>query len=83
MHFGLQIGGKKEKVKLVQQREEDDGVQRTPIARAGKRGQVSCRACDRLIGADVYYSARVSLGAWAHGQLRSGRPSESEALAHA
>ena len=30
---------------------------------------------NRLIGADVYYSARVSLGAWAaHGQLRSGRP---------
>jgi hypothetical protein len=50
---------------------------------AGQSGQVSGRARDRRIGADVYYSARVSLGAWAHGQLRSGRPGESEALAHA
>jgi hypothetical protein len=44
------------------------------------RGQVSARARSRWLGGDVYYSARVSLGAWAHGPLRSGRLSEPKTL---
>ena len=61
-------------------RRKRGGGRRAPIDRAGQRGQLSGRARDRRIGADVYYSAHVSLGAWAHGQLRSGRQSDSEAL---